>query len=69
MRTLLGKWNTYIEYADPLVDAGQIKFCLKMDTEANWSQDYSETFDGIIVSVDQEGLDLRVIDRLRGVKV
>ena len=40
-----------------------------MDTEANWNEGYLETFDGIIVSVDQEGLDLNVVDRLRGVKV
>jgi UDP-N-acetyl-D-mannosaminuronate dehydrogenase len=69
IRTLLSEWDTYIEFADPLVDAEQIDFCPKMDTEANWNEDYLETFDGIIVSVDQEGLDLNVLDRLRGVKV
>ncbi|KAF3049481.1 hypothetical protein E8E11_000914 [Didymella keratinophila] len=69
IRTLLSEWDTYVEFADPLVDAEQIKFCPKMDTEANWNEDYLETFDGIIVSVDQEGLDLNVVDRLRGVKV
>ncbi|KAF3032116.1 hypothetical protein E8E12_000060 [Didymella heteroderae] len=69
VRTLLSEWDTYVEFADPLVDAEEIKYCPKMDTEANWNEPYLETFDGIIVSVDQEGLDLSVIDRLRGVKI
>lgn len=69
IRSLLSEWDTYVEFADPLVDAELIKFCPKMDTEANWNEDYLETFDGIIVSVDQKGLDLNVVDRLRGVKV
>lgn len=69
LRTLLSEWDTYVEFADPLVNAEQIQFCPKMDTEADWNEEYLETFDGIIVSVDQEGLDLSVLDRLRGVKV
>jgi UDP-N-acetyl-D-mannosaminuronate dehydrogenase len=69
IRTLLSEWDTYVEFADPLVDVEQIEFCPKMNTEANWNEDYLETLNGIIVSVDQGGLDLSVIDRLRDVKV
>lgn len=69
IRTLLTEWDTYVEFADPLVDAEQIKFCPKMDTAVDWNKEYLETFDGILVSVDQEGLDLNILNRLRGVKV
>ncbi|KAJ4366745.1 hypothetical protein N0V95_000074 [Ascochyta clinopodiicola] len=69
IRALLSEWDTYVEFADPLVDAEQIKFCPKMDTEADWNENYLESFDGIVVSVDQEGLDLNVLDRLQGTKV
>lgn len=69
IRTLLGEWDTYVEFADPLVDADQVKFCPRMDTEADWNVEYLEAFDGVIIAVDQEGLDLSLLDRLRGVKV
>lgn len=69
IRTLLAEWDTYVEFADPLVDAEQIKFCPKMDTDTDWNEEYLQTFDGIIVSVDQLGLDMDVVDRLSGVKV
>jgi hypothetical protein len=36
----------------------------KMDTEANWTVDYLSTYDGIIVSVNQEGLDMDVLANL-----
>jgi hypothetical protein len=58
-----------VEFADPLVDAGQIDFSPKMDTEEEWNEDSLHIFDGIIVAVDQEGLDLSLLDRLQGVKV
>ena len=69
IRTLLCEWDTYVEFADPLVDAESMKFCPKMDTELDWNEEYLETFDGIIISVDQEGLEMNVLDRLQGVKV
>lgn len=69
IRTLLTEWDAYVEFADPLVDAEKINFCPRMDTAVNWTEDYLQTFDGIIVSVDQKGLDLNVLDRLPGVKV
>jgi hypothetical protein len=41
-----------------------------MDTEANWTVDHLSTYDGIIVSVNQEGLDMDVLANLpNGVKV
>lgn len=69
IRTILEEWDAYVEFADPLVDAGQIDFCPKMDTEEEWNEDSLHIFDGIIVAVDQEGLDLSLHDRLQGVKV
>ncbi|KAF2996483.1 hypothetical protein E8E13_005056 [Curvularia kusanoi] len=69
IRTLLEEYDAYVEFADPLVDAEQIDFCPKMDTNEDWNETNLHTFDGIIVAVDQEGLDLSLLDRLRGVKV
>ncbi|KZM27310.1 NAD binding [Ascochyta rabiei] len=65
IRTLLSEWDTYVEFADPLVDAEQIKFCPKKDTVADWNERYLKTFDEIVVSVDQEGLGLNGPDRLQ----
>ncbi|CAO2658409.1 Nn.00g061320.m01.CDS01 [Neocucurbitaria sp. VM-36] len=69
IHTLLNDWDTYVEFADPLVDAEQMTFVPKMDTELDWNEDYLETFDGILVAVDQIGLDLDILDRLQRVKV
>lgn len=69
IRTLLSEWDVYVEFADPLVEADRIGFCPKMDTAAHWNERCLGSFDGIIVSVDQIGLDMNVLDRLQGVKV
>ena len=69
IRTILEEWDAYVEFADPLVDAEQIDFCPKMDTEEDWNENHLHIFDGIIITVDQEGLDLSLLDRLQGVKV
>ena len=52
IRTLLSEWDTYVEFADLLFDAEQIRFCLKMDTEVNWNEGYLQTSDGVVVVVD-----------------
>jgi nucleotide sugar dehydrogenase len=69
IRTLLSGWDTYVEYADSLVDADQVNFVPKMNTEVDWNEEYLESFDAIFVSVDQVGLDMDLLDRLQRVKV
>ncbi|KAG9201480.1 hypothetical protein G6514_005678 [Epicoccum nigrum] len=69
IRTIPEEWDAYVESADPLVDAEQIDFCPKMDTEEDWNEANLHTFDGIIVAVDQKGLDLSLLDHLQEVKV
>ena len=69
IRTILEEWDAYVQFADPLVDAEQIDFCLRIDIEEDWNEANLHTFDGIIVAVDQEGLDLSLLDRLQRVKV
>lgn len=69
IRTLLSEWDTFVEFADPLVDSEHVKFCPKMDTNASWNVEYLDTFDGVIVSVDQEGLDMSILDQLQRAKV
>ena len=67
--TLLSEYETYVEFADPLVAAEQISFAPKMDTDADWNAGYLGSFDGIIVAVDQVGLDMSLLDCLQGVMV
>ncbi|KAK7182191.1 UDP-N-acetyl-D-glucosamine 6-dehydrogenase 1 [Paraphaeosphaeria sporulosa] len=69
IRTLKSEYNCHVEFADPLVGTDLYNDVPKMNTEANWHVEYLSTFDGIIVSVNQEGLDMDVLAELRDVKV
>lgn len=69
IRTLKGEYNCHVEFADPLVGTDLYNAVPKMDTEANWNVEHLSTYDGIIVSVNQEGLDMDVLARLQNVKV
>ncbi|KAH3953021.1 hypothetical protein HBH53_035470 [Parastagonospora nodorum] len=67
--SLLSDHDTYVEFADPLVAAEQLSYVPKMDTDADWNLMYLSSFAGIIVAVDQAGLDLDLLDQLQGVHV
>ena len=69
VHTLKNEYNCHVEFADPLVSTALYSAVPKMDTETNWNVDYRSTYDGIIVSVNQEGLDMDVLANLPGVKV
>lgn len=69
IRTLKNEYNCHVEFADPLVGTDLYNAVPKMDTEANWNAEYLSNFHGIIVSVNQEGLDMDVLERLRNVKI
>lgn len=69
VRTLLSECSMYVEYADPLVASEQLDFVPKMDTTVDWNPEYLSKFDGIVVAVDQVGLDMGVLDRLQGVMI
>lgn len=62
--TLKSEYNCHIEFADPLVSTALYSAAPKMDTETNWTVDHLSTYDGIIVSVNQEGLDMDVLANL-----
>jgi nucleotide sugar dehydrogenase len=62
--TLKSEYNCHIEFADPLVSTALYSAVPKMDTETNWTVDHLSTYDGIIVSVNQEGLDMDVLANL-----
>jgi UDP-N-acetyl-D-mannosaminuronate dehydrogenase len=64
IKTLLSEWDTYVEYANPLVAAEQMEFVPKMNINANWTEEYLQSFDGIIAAVDQIGLDTNLLDHL-----
>ncbi|CAG5180796.1 uncharacterized protein ALTATR162_LOCUS9422 [Alternaria atra] len=69
VHTLKNEYNCHVEFADPLVSTALYSAVPKMDTETNWNVDYLSTYDGIIVSVNQEGLDMDVLANLPGVKL
>ncbi|KAF2794229.1 nucleotide sugar dehydrogenase [Melanomma pulvis-pyrius CBS 109.77] len=69
IRTLRSEYNLHVEFADPLVSTDLFDFVPKFDTAANWNTTYLSTFDGIIVAVDQFGLDMDILAQLQGVKV
>lgn len=68
-RTLLKDWDMYVEFADPLVSNESFGILPKMDTNRDWNATYLNTFDGIIVAVNQVGLDMSILETLKGVKI
>ncbi|CAK3943268.1 nucleotide sugar dehydrogenase [Lecanosticta acicola] len=54
---LLSNYNVYVEYADPLVDQNAVPSIPKMEG-SEWTVENLRKFDGIVVAVDQPGLDL-----------
>jgi nucleotide sugar dehydrogenase len=69
IRTLLSEGDLYVEFADPLVSADDLSYAPKMDTATQWNEEYLSTFDGIIVAVDQIGLDMTILNQLQEVTV
>lgn len=69
IRTLLSEYDVYVEFADPLVAAESLDFVPRMDTDTNWNKEYLNTFSGILVAVDQVGLDMDVLEQLEDVKI
>lgn len=64
--SLLSDWDLYVEFADPLISSDALPFVPKMDTDVNWNTEYLSTFDGIIVAVNQVGLDMDVLESVNG---
>jgi nucleotide sugar dehydrogenase len=69
INTLRNEYNLHAEFADPLVSADLFDLAPKFDTKANWNTAQLCTFDGIIIAVDQIGLDMKVLAQLQGVKI
>jgi nucleotide sugar dehydrogenase len=69
IRTLKSEYSCHVEFADPLVSTDLYNAVPKMDTETNWNAKYLSTYDGIVVAVNQEGLDMHVLAQLQSVKV
>ncbi|KAL7928721.1 hypothetical protein V8C35DRAFT_317361 [Trichoderma chlorosporum] len=58
-----------VEFADPLVEQEALFDVQKLDTTVNWTKEYLEKFDGILVTMDQVGLDMNLLKLLEGVVV
>ena len=69
-RALADEWAMDVSFADPLVSSKDLPNVHKMDTARNWNAEYlTSHFDGIVVAVDQVGLDMSVLDGLQGVQI
>ncbi|EMF15894.1 nucleotide sugar dehydrogenase [Sphaerulina musiva SO2202] len=66
---LLGKYDLDVEFADPLVDQTALAYVPKLNTSVDWNKNSLEEFAGILVTVDQVGLDMHLLDLLEGVIV
>ncbi|KAJ4311247.1 hypothetical protein N0V94_008038 [Neodidymelliopsis sp. IMI 364377] len=69
IHTLKSSYGCHVEFADPLVGTDLYNAVPKLDTTTNWNSEHLSSYDGIIVSVNQEGLDMSVFERIQGVKV
>ncbi|KAK4496865.1 hypothetical protein PRZ48_011314 [Zasmidium cellare] len=61
---LLSEYNVFVEFADPLVEQSAVPSIPKLD-EAEWSVQRLRQFDGIVVAVDQPGLDWNVVKEIQ----
>jgi nucleotide sugar dehydrogenase len=69
IHTLKNKYNCNVEFADPLVGTDLYNAVPKLDTEVGWNVKHLSTYDGILVTVNQEGIDMDVLGQLQYVKV
>jgi nucleotide sugar dehydrogenase len=58
-----------VEFADPLVHQEALSYVPRLDTPVNWNKEHLEDFDGILVTMDQVGLDIDLLSLLDGVVV
>lgn len=56
-----------VKFADPLVSQEALPDVPRLETPKNWTRESLESFDGILVVIDQVGLDMSLLDALDGV--
>jgi nucleotide sugar dehydrogenase len=69
IHSLLRDHHLDVEFADPLVDQTAISYVPRLDTPVNWNKEHLEKFDGILVAMDQVGLDMDLLGLLDGVVI
>ncbi|KAL8726927.1 MAG: hypothetical protein Q9166_006384 [cf. Caloplaca sp. 2 TL-2023] len=69
IQSLLRDYDLDVEFVDPLVGQEALSYVPRLDTSVDWNKDYLEEFEGILVTVDQVGLDMGLLDLLDGVVV
>lgn len=65
---LLSEWDAHVTFADPLVSQDSLTYVPKLEAE-EWTQEDLEEFDVIFGAVEQEGLQLNILETLRGVMI
>ncbi|KAI8932143.1 hypothetical protein NX059_011026 [Plenodomus lindquistii] len=69
IRTLVREFSVYVEFVDPLVTESDFNEVPRFDVENDWNAARLNTFDGVIVAIDQVGVELGVLAHLKDVKV
>ncbi|OJJ78605.1 nucleotide sugar dehydrogenase [Aspergillus glaucus CBS 516.65] len=69
IKYLLRRHHVDVKFADPLVNQEALPYVPRLETPANWNKEYLEEFDGILVAIDQVGLDMDLLNSLDGVVV
>lgn len=69
IKYLLQRHHVDVKFADPLVNQEALSYVPRLETPANWNKEYLEEFDGILVAIDQAGLDMDLLNSLDGVVV
>lgn len=66
---LLEEWDAYVEFADPLVSEQALHYVPRFDDSADWRPDCLQRFNGIIIAMNQVGLDMSILASLEDVIV
>lgn len=66
---LLDRWEAEVTFADPLVAEEALPYVPRLDEKSEWNKECLDSFDIIIVAMEQVGLDFTTLDNLADVEV
>ncbi|RJE26487.1 UDP-glucose 6-dehydrogenase [Aspergillus sclerotialis] len=61
---LLDRWEAEVTFADPLVAQEKLPYVLRLDERTEWNKESLDSFNIIIVTMEQVGLDISSLDNL-----
>ncbi|ETN39955.1 uncharacterized protein HMPREF1541_06182 [Cyphellophora europaea CBS 101466] len=70
IRHLLGTYDVYVEFVDPLVNAESLEYVPKLDHTTEWTSAYVDShFDCAVICMAQEHVDLSILQELQHTRV